>query len=243
MPAWIWSLIVIQLTVLYFATLRQRVGIREERVKLVENSCVSDLLALLQERHADLAPALPSTLVSINREYASLEDDLHDGDEVALFPPVSGGATPKDETLIRITKKELNLNKILAEMGSSSREAVCVLTAVADDRPAQQRDKKGEYGDNESQNPMSRRDMHQIAREIRNQWPAVRGIAIVRCIGLMKAGTPNVLIACSSDHGDADIYHAARFGIRRLTHAIISKVGGLDQKGDEKSSSTFHPKV
>ncbi len=232
MPAWIWSSIVIQLTVLYFATLRQRVGIREERIKLAENSRVSDLLALLQERHVNLAPAIPSTLVSINREYATPEAILDDGDEVALFPPVSGGATPKDETLIRITKNELDLNQILAEMDSSSRGAVCVLTGVADDRPAQKREKKDEYEQDESQHPVSRTDMHQIAREIRNQWPAVRGIAIVWCIGGMKAGTPNVLIACSSDQGEVDIYHAARFGMRRMTQLIVTNVGDLDQKGD-----------
>ena len=219
----------IQLTVLYFATLRQRVGIREERIKLAGNSCVSDLLALLQERHADLAPALPSTLVSINREYASPEDILHDGDEVALFPPVSGGAKPNEETLIRITKNTLDMNQILAEMGSSSLKAICVLTAVVNERTTQHKDKQGESGQNESQNPMSRKDMHQIAIEIRNQWPVVRGIVIVRCIGRMKAGRPNVLIACSADHGEIDIYHAARFGVGRLKKSIVSKVGDLDQ--------------
>ena len=215
---------VIQLTILYFATLRQRVGIREERLKLAENVSVSDLLALLQKRHADLAPALPSTLVSINREYASPEDILHDGDEVALFPPVSGGATPGDETLIRITKKALDMNQILTEMDSSSCKAVCVLTSAADGRPTQQRDKRDEYGDNASQNPISKKVMHQIAKEIRDQWPAVRGIAIVVCVGGMKTEAPNVLIACSADHGDVSIYHAARFGIDRLTQSIVAEV-------------------
>ena len=81
-----------QLTVLYFATLRDRTGRKEEQLTLPENARVSDLLLLLEDRYADLAAALPSTLVSINREYAFPDDSLQDGDEVALFPPVSGGA-------------------------------------------------------------------------------------------------------------------------------------------------------
>jgi molybdopterin converting factor small subunit/molybdopterin synthase catalytic subunit len=222
---WIWSLIVIQLTVLYFATLRQRVGIREERVKLAKNARVNDLLEYLQERHTDLAPAIPYTLVSINREYGSPDAVLHDGDEVALYPPVSGGAMPKDETLIRITKEAFDLNQILTEMNSPSCEAVCVLTAVADERSVTGIDPKEISRNNDSRDSTVESFMQHVAVEIRKQWPAVRGIAIARRMGSMKAGAPNVLIACSTDRGEADIYHAARFGLDLLTQVTADQAG------------------
>ena len=212
----------IHVTVLYFATLRQRVGIREERFELADNSLVSDLLVLLQERHVDLGPALPSTLVSINREYALRGDPLHDGDEVALFPPVSGGAIPTGETLVRTTKKVLDMNQVLADLAIPSTGAICVFSGIADDRKTKSARNNDERGQIELLPPISETVIQQIIREIRVQWPIVRGIAIVQRVGRTEANVPNVLIACSSKRGEIDIYHAAQFAIDRLTHSKTS---------------------
>jgi molybdopterin converting factor small subunit/molybdopterin synthase catalytic subunit len=219
--ATIGRLILIHLTVLYFATLRQRVGLREDRLELAENSRVSDLLAFLKEQHAELGPALPSTLVSINREYASRDDALHDGDEVALFPPVSGGAQPQEETLIRTTKKALDLNQVLAGLAVPSTGTVCALTGVVNELKMKSTNHK-ERGQNELHSPIPEFIVHQIAREIRERWPVVRGIVVVQRVGRLETKTPNVLIACSAERGEADVYHAVQFGIDRLTHSHLS---------------------
>jgi molybdopterin converting factor subunit 1 len=77
--------------ILFFATLKERAGLRETTLDLAEGTRISELKAILGERFPSLSPALGSTLVSINREYA-LDDDLIPADsEIALFPPVSGG--------------------------------------------------------------------------------------------------------------------------------------------------------
>lgn len=229
--SWIWSLVLIQLIVFYFATLRQKVGIREERLQLAENSRVSDLLEILQERHTDLAPALPSTLVSINRDYATRDDLLHDGDEVALFPPVSGGLVHQDETLVRITRKALDMNQILADMDIPSNAAVCVFTADANECQTRPNIGTIEGGQNGLQVSMSEEVIHQIANEIRERWPMVRGIAIEWRVGRLLIDTPRVLIACASDRGEIDIFHAARFGIDRLTRSISSGAEESEQEG------------
>ncbi len=79
------------ITVLFFATLKDRAGTRRIELELTEGTQVRQLKSLLGERFPALRPALGSCLVSVNREYAADEDVIPSGAEVALFPPVSGG--------------------------------------------------------------------------------------------------------------------------------------------------------
>ena len=81
-----------EITVLFFATLRSLTGIKSIGVNLPPKSRVSDLKLILAERFPSIEPALSATvLVSINREYANDDQTIPDGAEVAFFPPVSGG--------------------------------------------------------------------------------------------------------------------------------------------------------
>jgi molybdopterin converting factor subunit 1 len=80
------------ITVLFFATLRSLTGIKSIEIELPMNSSVADLKLVIAERFPQVAPALVNTvLVSVNREYAGDDHIIQDGAEVALFPPVSGG--------------------------------------------------------------------------------------------------------------------------------------------------------
>lgn len=74
--------------VLYFASLREQVG---EAVRLIDASSAGLNAAALWSR-LNPAMAMPAnTLIAINQNYASLETPIADGDEVAFFPPVTGG--------------------------------------------------------------------------------------------------------------------------------------------------------
>jgi molybdopterin synthase sulfur carrier subunit len=80
---------------LYFAWLRARIGIAEERVEPPAGvSTVADLLAWLRERGPGYAEALKDlsvVRVAVNQEYVAPDHAVRPGDEVALFPPVTGG--------------------------------------------------------------------------------------------------------------------------------------------------------
>ena len=80
---------------LYFAWLRERIGTAEEDMPIPPDvTTVKTLLEWLQSRgprHAEALKDLSVVRVAVNQEYARPEDPVGDGDEVALFPPVTGG--------------------------------------------------------------------------------------------------------------------------------------------------------
>ena len=81
--------------ILYFAWLRQKTGIDSEDVEMPpEISDVAGLLDWLKERNSNFADALAdfdSIRVAVNQEFAELDAPVAQGDEVAIFPPMTGG--------------------------------------------------------------------------------------------------------------------------------------------------------
>jgi len=80
-----------EITVLFFATIRDRLGEKQILIQLPEESGVVELKSLLIEMNPDFTDVIEAALVSINREYAFANEFIPDGAEVALFPHVSGG--------------------------------------------------------------------------------------------------------------------------------------------------------
>ena len=77
----------IQIQVRLFAVLRERAGVSERTLSVPAGSCIADAWRLME-----IAEPLPANvLVARNMEYASLDSRLEAGDEIAFFPPVTGG--------------------------------------------------------------------------------------------------------------------------------------------------------
>ena len=79
-------------TVRLFAILREKAGTSEISVDLPDYSTVADLLAVIESRYPGLSTSVLHTMIAVNTEYVENTHPLHDGDEVALIPPVSGGS-------------------------------------------------------------------------------------------------------------------------------------------------------
>ena len=77
---------------LYFGVLKEFFGVEQESVEVVAESSVEDVLQKLRGRVGGAPPAWGAMAVAVNREYAGRATVLREGDEVALLPPVSGGA-------------------------------------------------------------------------------------------------------------------------------------------------------
>jgi molybdopterin converting factor subunit 1 len=220
-----------EINVLFFATLRERAGQRQMSLKLAEEASVRDLKNTLKAMNASLAPALESVLVSIDREYASDEQVIPDGSEVAFFPPVSGGAVGEESrldaavaadfpTIFAIIEEVLDLDALLAQITLPTTGAACVFTGMVRGVTRRSNPHDTVYLEYEAYKPMAEAKMAQVAEEIRQRWPSVEGIAIVQRIGHLDPGTPTVLIACSAAHRDTGVFEAARYGIDRLKEIV-----------------------
>ncbi len=81
--------------ILYFAWLRERIGLSEEQVEPPSGTAsVGDLVAWLRSRGAGYAEALADTSrvrCAVNQDFATPEGPVRDGDEIAFFPPITGG--------------------------------------------------------------------------------------------------------------------------------------------------------
>lgn len=81
-----------QVTVRLFATLRQQAGWKEKQFEIAAEATVAELIAQMEQAEPVLSLHGRTLYAAVNMEYAKLEQRLVDGDEVAFFPPVSGGA-------------------------------------------------------------------------------------------------------------------------------------------------------
>jgi molybdopterin synthase sulfur carrier subunit len=75
------------ITVRFFASVREKVGKGEDRIDSQDIASVLDVW-----RVSARIPLPPNTLIAVNQEYATPAQTVRDGDEVAFFPPVTGGA-------------------------------------------------------------------------------------------------------------------------------------------------------
>jgi MoaE-MoaD fusion protein len=80
-----------QVTVRLFAVLRDRAGASQVTLDLSQSPSVDDVKRAVAQRYPQLEDLLSKTAVAVNRAYEVPETQIHEGDEIALIPPVSGG--------------------------------------------------------------------------------------------------------------------------------------------------------
>ena len=182
-----------ELEVRLFAGLRQRAGTDTVRVQLPEPATVGDLLAAL-----DLPPR--SCVVALNREYVAGDRPIEPGDEVALIPPVSGGAE-----LARVVTGPIDIAALMAAVRDARAGAVVVFEGVTREVRAL------EY---EAYAEMAEPVLSRIAGEEAERHGLCR-VAVEHRIGTVPLSEPSVVIAVSAPHrGEA--FAGARAIIDRL---------------------------
>lgn len=80
-----------RVNLLLFAFYRDLAGTGQFQLDLPDGATVRDLLGRLKDRGDGFARLPPEPAVAVNTDYAALDTPLHDGDDVALLPPVAGG--------------------------------------------------------------------------------------------------------------------------------------------------------
>jgi MoaE-MoaD fusion protein len=210
-----------KVTVLLFATLKDRAGTNRLSVTLPDDQAtLNDLQAALSTEHPALAESLRAAVAAINQEFAFKSDPVHDGDEVAFFPPVSGGQSEWPE-ICQVASDAIDLNELTRAITAPATGAVCLFSgAVRGETKTDESRLQTVRLEYEAYEPMALAKMQQVIAEIRERWPLVQGIAVVQRVGLLEVGEPTVLIACASGHRDQGCFEAARYGIDRLKEIV-----------------------
>ena len=211
----------ITVQVLFFATLKERAGVSRAQIQLPDGADVAGLKAQVSLLYPSLVQMLPSTIVALNQEYVFDQDPVPDGAEAAFFPAVSGGADgSQNPTILKVTDETLDLDDLVAQITLPTTGAACLFTGMVRGKTERGEARETTRLEYEAYTPMAEAKMAQVADEIRQRWPTIEGIVIVQRVGLLDAGTPTVLIACSASHRDTGVFEAARYGIDRLKEIV-----------------------
>jgi MoaE-MoaD fusion protein len=165
-----------------FAGLRERAGWSERQVEGIER--VGDIWEKL-----GLGDEPPGLLYAVNREYAAAGRELADGDEVALIPPVSGGA-------FRLVSGPLSLAAAVDEVRAD--EAGAIATFVGTTR-SQSRGRTVVRLDYEAYEEMAEKVMADIAAELKERYDLC-DVSIHHRTGRVEIGEESVVIAVSAPH-------------------------------------------
>jgi len=209
----------IEIRVLFFASLKEKAGIKETSITIDVGSTIKNLKDQIQLLFPALAPYLPVCLTSINRQFSFDDDQIPNNAEVAFFPPVSGGQD-KPESILMVTDQVISLDMVVQELTRVSTGAVCIFTGVVRGHTERENLRTTNFLEYESYIPMAEMMLRQIEKEIRERWPKVEGIAMIQRIGRLSPGTPTVMIACFGAHRDEGVFEASRYGIDRLKEIV-----------------------
>src|SRR4051794_26677505 len=121
-----------QVRVLFFGMLKEIAGGGEQKLTLADGVRLADALAECEKRWPKLADYLPATATAINQEFAPAESRLKDGDEIALLPPVSGGApdSKDDEPFVRIQRERIVPHDIVPRLERSEDGAIVIFDGI-----------------------------------------------------------------------------------------------------------------
>jgi molybdopterin synthase catalytic subunit/molybdopterin converting factor small subunit len=202
-----------------FAALREALGFAETTVSIAPGTDIAGLMARLNELYprADLAARRYG--VALNRSYASLTAVLADGDEVALIPPVSGGAAhgPAAAKLFEISDQPLSLDDVMRRVIAPDRGGVTVFagTVRGVTRRVGEDEIATDYLEYEAYPEMAEEALARIAAETQARWPSVSAISIVHRVGRLAVGDLAVVIAVAASHRQ-DTFDACHYTIDRV---------------------------
>jgi molybdopterin synthase catalytic subunit len=209
-----------ELTIRLFATLKDRAGQGQIVVSVAEPATVQTVLSAVVSQYPALGTAVPSSIVSVNKAFAGEETAVRPGDEIAIFPPVSGGQMPHP-TYFAITTTAVDINAIHQHLTTPDIGAIISFTgSVRGQTNRQGLPDETTHLEYEAYEAMAEQKMAQIAQEIWARWPLVKGIAIVQRIGTLQVGDMTTFVACAAAHRDQGAFDAARYGIDRLKEIV-----------------------
>jgi MoaE-MoaD fusion protein len=220
----------VRIRVLLFAGIRARLGVPHLEVDLLDQAgtpTVAQLRQQLVDAHPELADALGHCRIALDQEFASEDQTISEHVEVALIPPVSGGA-PILHLGSRSCLREdpLSLAEVVAAV--EHRDAGGIATFTGNVRE-HSRGKLVRWLEYEAYAPMAVAKMDEIALAIEAELPGTR-VAVQHRIGRLEIGEAAVVIAASAPHRD-EAFRACRAVIERLKAEVPIWKKEVDSEG------------
>ena len=229
--------------------LREIAGREGEPVEVAEGAALSELYAALQQRIPQLQQFHHAIAMAVNYEYSGGETRLREGDEVALIPPVSGGAP--DETASNksasmqtdehsaIVGESINGAAITRAIRQPDDGAVVVFDGIVRN---QTRGRRTLYLDYTAYEAMALKQMEQLAVQTLANF-AVRDVWLVHRLGRLEIGETSVYIAVASAHRAA-AFEACRWVIDTLKKTVpIWKMEFFEDGAFWADGEPFPPEV
>ena len=202
----------IKITALLFGQAREIAGAASLEIEVAQPATVASAFAELIAGHPKLAAMERSLLFAINEEYAGREQALNDGDQLAVLPPVSGGA---GDDICEITREPIDITSLRARLLTGESGALVIFDGVARNHTKGRRTRFLEY---EGYEAMALKTMAQIINEVHEKWPINR-VGIIHRLGRIAISASSVVIIVTSAHRRV-AFEACQYAIDRLKKIV-----------------------
>ena len=206
----------------FFGVLKDLLGRADETLDLPEGARVREVLLHYAREVPRFEEMAPSLAIAVNQEYSGADRVLHEGDEVGLLPPVSGGTAEggggrggEVQDDVRIVRERIDMEVVVGRLKRPADGAAVIFDGVVRDNT---RGRRTLYLDYEAYEAMALKQMESLAAEARTRF-AVRGASIVHRLGRLEIGETSVLIVVAAAHRGA-AFEACRWIIDTLKKTV-----------------------
>jgi MoaE-MoaD fusion protein len=213
-----------RVTVLLFGACREAAGMEEWSCDLRQPG--SDLTVRPTVRNAveaaivkfpRLEPLTKTALFAVNEEHVKADHPVHEGDTVAIFPPVSGGSALQPALdICEITREPIDKQGLEQRLMTGTAGAMVTFDGVVRNQTRGRRVIKLQY---EAYAPMAVKEMQRIVREVRERWPETDNVGIVHRFGELEISESSVVIVITSPHRKT-AFEACHYAIDKLKQTV-----------------------
>ena len=192
-----------------YASYREQAGHDRLDVTLAEGATVADAVTQLMADAPTLPAGFKPHLIAVNDEFGNLAYPLHDGDSIALYPPVSGGVDA------RVVHGPIDARELAEAVRRSSNGAVVTFEGTTRDETGGERVLHLEY---EADEPMAEKVLAQVIEETVTRF-GVSDMAARHRIGRLEIGEVSLVVAAAAPHR-LEAFLAAQYAVDRIKHIV-----------------------
>ena len=201
----------VNIRVLFFGAARDAVEANELELVLEAPATVASASQSLKTRFAQLERFGRSLLFAVNQEYATPDTQLKENDELAVFPPVSGGS----HDFFELTTEAIDVGQVARRVVLPECGATVTLDGYAREWT---KGKRTLYLIYEAYEPMALTEMQRLGAEAHKQFE-IAHLGIVHRTGRIEIGETSVVIAASAPHRHA-AFQACEWAIKELKRTV-----------------------